>query len=130
MDRGAWWATVHGLQRVIHVIIDTFLKLKMKEITFYTCLNIYHLVTCCPHKHSNSQILGQWASCFCGCRGTIWPPPGVTLSSFLMIQVSFWYHLPSTCNISYLSTAGLLAKFTHIFQPFDNIFHPQSLKIT
>ena len=97
MDRGAWWATVHGLQRVIYVIRDTFLKLKMKEITFYTCLDIYHLVT---------------------------------LSSFLMIQVSFWYHLPSTCNISYLSTAGLLAKFTHIFQPFDNIFHPQSLKIT
>ena len=96
MDRWAWWATVYGLQRVIHVITHTFVKLKMKAVTFYTCLDTYHFVT---------------------------------VSSFL-IQVSLWCHLPSTCIISHPPIAGLLAKFTHSFQSYENVFYPQSLKIT
>ena len=79
MDRGALWATVYGSQRVLLVIIDTFLELKMKEVTFYTCLDIYHFVT----------LSSFWWSKFLSCTICLLPVP-----FHILLQQVYWQNLP------------------------------------
>ena len=61
MDRGAWWATVHGVARVQHNLVT---KQPSQSInTFRTQLdstsNIYFLLSTNTHTHTHTSFKGE-----------------------------------------------------------------------
>ena len=82
MDRGAWWATVQGSQRVRH---DLATK-QQQHVCIYMYINIYMHTYICIHQVTNplgyKVLLRQLVKCFLNPVDTLTHAPSSTVVSY------------------------------------------------